>query len=68
MRLKNLRGLRLGVHVLRDQRGIFRITVPGEEVKNGTPIDSPCRRPRPTFSRFISTSIARFWRPTGPII
>lgn len=40
MRLKNLRSLRLGIHVLRDQRGIFRIIVPGEEVKNGTPIDS----------------------------
>ncbi len=41
MRLGNLNGLRLGVNVLRDRRGIVRVTVPGEAVKNGTPIDVP---------------------------
>jgi hypothetical protein len=42
MRLGNLRGLRLGVHVLRDRRGIIRIVVPGNEVKNGTALVHGC--------------------------
>ena len=54
MRLGNLRGLRLGVHVLRDGRGIIRIVVPGDEVKNGTPIDA--QLPKPT-SDVIATYI-----------
>ncbi len=45
MRLGNLRNLRLGVHVLRDGRGIMRIVVPGNEVKNGTPIDAQLPKP-----------------------
>ena len=41
MRLGNLRGLRLGIHVLHEPRGMIRIVVPGREVKNGSPIDVP---------------------------
>jgi site-specific recombinase XerD len=54
MRLKNLRGLRLGSNVLREARGIIRIKVPGCEVKNGTPIDA---RLPPEASKLVAVYI-----------
>lgn len=39
IRLKNLRDLRLGTHVLRDRRGLLHVRIPGSEVKNGVPLD-----------------------------
>jgi integrase len=39
LRLKNLTGLRLGVHLRRHESGSWRIQVPGSETKNGATID-----------------------------
>jgi hypothetical protein len=39
LRLKNLAGLRLGVHLRRQESGIWRIQVPGSETKNRETID-----------------------------
>jgi integrase len=57
MRLGNLRGLRLGVHVLHDSRGVIRIVVPESEVKNGTPIDAQLSK---ATSAMVATYIDTF--------
>lgn len=41
MRLKNLTGLQIGVHVLRGRDGTVTLSIPEAEVKNGTPFEMP---------------------------
>jgi integrase len=44
LRIANVRGLRLGMHIKTDSKGGLRITIPANEVKNKTPIDAPLTR------------------------
>ena len=39
MRLKNLTGLAIGRNILRSRKGAWHIAIPGQETKNGSPID-----------------------------
>ncbi len=39
MRLRNLRTLRIGTHLIRGTGGTTFISIPGEEVKNGVPLE-----------------------------
>lgn len=40
VRLKNLAGLAIGRNLLRSRKGVWQIAIPGDEAKNGSPIDT----------------------------